>query len=339
MKNFTPSLNLSHMAMNILAVIACAFVLIYTKSIMVPFVISCFAYLTLLPVLLHLHKQFKFPKTLALSCTFFLAVIILWLGLFFVGWTFRDIFTALSEYQENLVAVFNKIQNQLIERGLPIQPVEPLEAYKKLPLANMLSGAGFGVLHIFSTSSLVLIFLLFLLMGTNFQIQSKSSLLMEVDQKIRRYLFLKFMISVVTAIVVYVSFKLIGLGYAHCFAILAFFLNFIPTVGSIIATLLPLPMALIQFDSLTPILLVLLVPGSFQIFMGSLVEPKLFGQKLKLHPIVILISLMFWSLIWGLAGAFLAVPLTAIIKIILERIEGGKVFSELLAGNLEAFND
>jgi AI-2 transport protein TqsA len=111
-------------------------------------------------------------------------------------------------------------------------------------------------------------------------------------------------------------------------------LNFIPNVGSIIATLLPLPLAIVQFNSLFWVMLVLLLPGTVQITVGNFVEPKLMGEGLELHPVAILVMLVFWGLIWGVVGMLLAAPITAVLGIVLGRFETTRPIARLLAGQL-----
>jgi AI-2 transport protein TqsA len=120
------------------------------------------------------------------------------------------------------------------------------------------------------------------------------------------------------------------------FGITAFLLNFVPSIGSIVATLLPLPIALVQYDSLWPVLGVLLLPGLVQIVVGNGVEPMVMGEGLELHPVTILLALMFWGLLWGIPGMLLAAPMTAVLRIVLVRIQTTRPVAELLAGRLPA---
>ena len=92
-------------------------------------------------------------------------------------------------------------------------------------------------------------------------------------------------------------------------------LNFIPTFGSIIAVLLPLPVAFLQYDVSTMVVLVVLLPSLVHIAIGNILEPKLFGQAFGLHPVTIILALIFWGMLWGITGMLLAAPLTAIIRI------------------------
>ncbi|WP_143300823.1 AI-2E family transporter, partial [Candidatus Entotheonella palauensis] len=120
------------------------------------------------------------------------------------------------------------------------------------------------------------------------------------------------------------------------FGLFAFLLNFIPSIGSIIATLLPLPVVLVDPESsLTTVILAIGLPGSAQFLIGSLIEPKVVGGTLNLHPVTILLSLIVWGMIWGIVGMFLAIPLTAVMQIFLERFEHTAPIAELLAGRLD----
>jgi AI-2 transport protein TqsA len=115
---------------------------------------------------------------------------------------------------------------------------------------------------------------------------------------------------------------------------MAFLLNFIPSIGSIIATFLPLPIAVVQFQS-SPWLIVLVVaiPGGIQNLLGNIIEPKLQGEGLNLHPVTVLLALSFWGLLWGIVGMFLAAPITAAIRIVLMQFDMLRPIANLMAGD------
>ena len=121
---------------------------------------------------------------------------------------------------------------------------------------------------------------------------------------------------------------------AFIFGTLTFILNFIPVIGSVIAVLLPLPIAVLQFPELTQILIIILLPSVVHIIIGNILEPKIFGEAFGLHPITIILSLIFWGMIWGIIGVLLAAPITAIIKITFERFETTKQIARLLEGKI-----
>ena len=142
----------------------------------------------------------------------------------------------------------------------------------------------------------------------------------------------KLIISAATGLLIGMLLLACDIELALMFAILTLLFNFIPNVGSIIATALPLPIVLLQFGMGWQFLTVLIVSMAVQVVIGNVIEPKVLGDSMDLHPITILLFLMFWGLVWGLPGMFLAVPITAILKIVLSRLEPTHGLSELLAG-------
>jgi AI-2 transport protein TqsA len=139
----------------------------------------------------------------------------------------------------------------------------------------------------------------------------------DITEQIQRYIATKFLISLLTGVVVAIILWIFNIDFLIVWAVLAFFLNFIPNIGSIIAIILPTVMTLIQYESLGYTLLVSGIVTLAQNLIGNILEPKIMGDKLGLNPLVILLSLLIWGYIWGIAGMFLAVPLTAVIKIII----------------------
>ena len=121
---------------------------------------------------------------------------------------------------------------------------------------------------------------------------------------------------------------------ALIFGTLTFILNFIPVIGSVIAILIPLPVAFLQFTDPTYVILIILLPTIVHILIGNILEPKIFGEAFGLHPITIILSLIFWGMIWGIIGVLLAAPITAIIKISCEKFEATKPISRFLEGKI-----
>jgi AI-2 transport protein TqsA len=121
---------------------------------------------------------------------------------------------------------------------------------------------------------------------------------------------------------------------ALVFGVMAFLLNFIPSIGSVIATLLPIPIAIIQYDSVWAITAIVALPGVIQLIIGNGIEPLVMGESLDLHPITVILSLIFWGLLWGIVGMFLATPIMAVLSIVLARFDETRPFAELLAGRL-----
>jgi predicted PurR-regulated permease PerM len=150
---------------------------------------------------------------------------------------------------------------------------------------------------------------------------------------IRSYVGIKVLTSAATGLISYVVLKVVGVDFASFWAVLIFLLNFIPTIGSIIATAFPSILTLVQFDTLGPFIVTVTVLTSVQFCIGSLIEPKLMGNRLNLSPIVILLSLGLWGSIWGIPGMFLCVPITVIIMIVCSYFSATRPVAILLSSN------
>jgi len=160
-------------------------------------------------------------------------------------------------------------------------------------------------------------------------------LISQTKSNISRYVATKFLTSLVTGTLVFILLVLFRVEMAFLFAVLTVLFNFIPNIGSIIATVLPIPVILLQFGFGWQLWVVLAVSATIQFTIGNVIEPKLMGERMDMHPITVLLFLMFWGLVWGLPGMFLAVPITAVLKIVLGRIETTQALAELMAGRIE----
>lgn len=139
----------------------------------------------------------------------------------------------------------------------------------------------------------------------------------DITEQVQKYVVTKLLISLSLGVIVGFILWLFKIEFFIIWAALAVLLNFIPNVGSVIAVILPALMALVQYESFGYALLVTAVIIVVQNIIGNIIEPKIFGDRLGLNPLVILLSLLLWGYLWGIVGMFLAVPLTAIGKIIM----------------------
>lgn len=148
--------------------------------------------------------------------------------------------------------------------------------------------------------------------------------------QIQRYVTTKTLVSLVTGVITGCVTHALGLDFPVIWGAIAFQLNFIPHVGSIIAVWPPTILALVQFDSPDTAVATLLILGSIQFTIGNIIEPRIMGRSLELSPLVVFISMAFWGWFWGASGIMLAVPLTAAIRIICSHIESLKPVAVLL---------
>ena len=156
--------------------------------------------------------------------------------------------------------------------------------------------------------------------GADMSPEQFAALLDAISISLQRYVGVKTLISLITAGISYSIFRLLGLEYAETWAVLTFALNFIPSIGSIIAVIFPAMIALVQFESIAPFLVVVLGCGTIQFLIGNFLDPALLGRSLNMSTFLVILALMFWTTVWGLIGAFLSVPLTVCILIVFSHI-------------------
>ena len=156
-------------------------------------------------------------------------------------------------------------------------------------------------------------------------------ILSQVNDVSRTYILVKFATSLLTAVLSFVVLYFVEVDFPVFWAFLIFILNFIPTIGSIVATAFPALVALIQFDTLGPFFGVLLGIIGIQVLIGSFLEPRLLGSSLNISPFVIILSLVLWGLIWGVVGMLLCVPLTVILIIIFAQFPTTRPIAILLS--------
>ena len=187
-------------------------------------------------------------------------------------------------------------------------------------------------LELMSTSVIVLIYVFFLMLGVPTE-SDRPKILNDIDHQIRSYLSLKTIISVFTGLAFGLALWFFDIPMALAFGMMAIFLNFIPNIGPIIASLLPIPLIILHpGGNLLWVVLVILVTSGIQFISGNVIEPRLMGKSSDLHPIVVLVALMFWGMLWGIVGMFLAVPITSGIRIALSEFEQTKGVAEVMAG-------
>lgn len=160
----------------------------------------------------------------------------------------------------------------------------------------------------------------------------------EIAEKLQRYVGVKTFVSALTGLFSYAVMKPLGLDFAETWAVLAFALNFIPSIGSILGVILPSFVALVQFDTLAPFLMIAVGCGIVQFLIGNVLEPSLMGRSLNISPLMVILALTFWTAIWGITGAFLSVPITVFIMITLSHFPSLRPIAVLMSmdGNLKS---
>ena len=329
---------LNTVSMMVLATVAMAAALLYTRPVMVPFVLAIFISYLVSPLVDILRIRVRLPKAVAVLITLLVAAALITLLALLIITSTRGLLENVDVYRTRIVGLAERTFDVLNRQGIDLGQGELLQGLREfnildLPILGFVRSTAGSVVSLVTNFVLVLIFVIYLLIGRHPN-QFRHGFYAEIDRKVRSYIVIKFITSATTGLLTWIILSLFGLDLALVFGVMAFLLNFIPSIGSAIATLLPLPVALIQFESGVAVTMIVLLPGTVQFTIGNVIEPLVMGEGLDLHPVTILMALVFWGLLWGIVGMLLAVPMTAVLRIVLGRMEITRPVAELLAGRL-----
>jgi AI-2 transport protein TqsA len=316
------------------------------SSVLIPFVLAIFLTLCLIPAIDVQMKWLRIPRRTAIMTTVLIGCAILVLAALLVTAAANQILKSKDDYGQQFKQLLVKTRGILppewytVEpsdpNSLPDDPSEPLIRVPTNTIRRVLTDTASSIMGLISNGLLVLIFMIFMVAGKGTYKAPAGSLWWEVETRIKRYVLTMMFTSGITGLLVGLILTILGVKFGWMFGFLAFMLNFIPSIGSIIATLLPLPVALIDPQlSIASKVLVLVIPGSIQFMIGNLLQPKMMGESLDLHPVVVLLSLIFFGTIWGIIGMFLAVPITAVLKILLQRFGYTRAIADLISGKTD----
>lgn len=322
------------MCLLLLTAIAAGAALYFLSPVLIPFVLAVFLVYCLTPIIDLQMQYFRIGRTAALITTVLLGCILVIL-LWGVVWaSVSEMSQHAGEYEQELVRLLDDLAARVPVEKLGVEP-EKLKSAVSVSRESVqkLAGSLIGsIMSVFSNGMLVLIFMIFMMAGKRTP-PKPGTILEQLESQIKSYLVTKVLVSAATGFLVGLVLNLIGVRFALAFGVLTFLLNFIPNIGSAIATLLPLPVVVLNPELGTVAkILAIAIPGGIQLTIGNVVEPRMMGKSLDLHPVVVLLGLIFFGMIWGLIGMFLATPIVALIKIILERIELTKPVGKLLSG-------
>ncbi len=336
----------------VLATVAIVGILYWLRPVLVPFVLAVFLVTGIAPLLELIERRLKVPRIVAVAITFLLGVALLALLWLVIWLSVASLLEDADMYRSRL--------HELVQRVSAVLPEAPFAAGEADPEAlppgennhldeNELAAltaryvrigiaeTAAALMDVSGSAAMVLIFMFFLLLGGSSSSLPQKGIWIEIVSKTRNYIVTKTFISVFTGGLFGLVLWLYGIPLAVVFALLAFLLNFIPSIGPILASLLPLPVILLSPDlGVAAMALVIGMTASIQFISGNLVEPKVMGESFQLHPVAILLSLMLWGMIWGIIGMILATPMTAVMKILFERFDRTRPIAEMLAGRFDA---
>jgi predicted PurR-regulated permease PerM len=345
-------MNASRITNSILISFAVVVIFIYGKNLLIPFVVALIFWFLIKEIRDVLNKikfiDEKIPNGI-LNILGFAAIFLIIGGVVkILTVNIQQLSTELPAYQENITQITASI-NTTFNIDIVSSAKEFLGDYE---YTNLLSSLFNSLTDIFGDAFLIIIYTLFLLLEepffsrkikaiySNTEDQKEVNIILkQLDKSIGRYLSLKTLISLLTGLLSYFALLLIGLDAPLFWAFLIFLMNYIPTVGSLIATAFPSMFAMLQFGELMPGLWVLIIVGAIQLIVGNYIDPKLTGKSLNVSPLVVLIGLAFWGAIWGIIGMILSVPITVMMIIIFSEFPQTKSIAIMLSKDGSIINN
>lgn len=321
-------INATALSLGLLAVIAVGTVLKAAQGVVIPLLIAWLLSYLLAPPVNFLVRRLRFPAVIAVAFVVLLLLLAAWGAGIVIQQRLLGFAKAFPEYQDRLAALLAHYGRLLDIPGFAFK-----EADWSAQLGPLVVKTSRFFITFISNAVLVLIFLVFMLLAkpyANDKLRAAFSperadvliaLTSTISRQIGAYLGALFVISLVTGLCVWGTLAALGVEFAFTWGLLAFVLNFIPTIGSIVASIPPVLMALVQHaPNFWPAVGVALALFVIQQTLGNFIAPKVYGDRLNLSPVVILLFLVFWGWLWGITGALLAVPIAAAIQIALAQI-------------------
>jgi AI-2 transport protein TqsA len=335
MLNFTAAL---------IAICLVVYILIIGRSIILPLVVAIVVWYLMVRLASVFSRvpftQIHIPDLLALIIAFIATGIIIYIFFELIASSINGIIEQAPQYQ----AAFKKIVatiNHLI--GSKIQLSKLIE---NINFTSIFSNLAVTLTNVASSFGLIIVYVLFLLLeyktfngkikaisGGGERLQKSMGIFTQISTDINSYMKIKAAASLLTAGLSFIALYAFGISYAQFWAVLIFLLNFIPTIGSIIAIVITLIAVSIHFTTLGLFISLAGILIAIQFSVGNILEPRLMGKNLNLSPIVILLSLAFWGSIWGIIGMFLCVPLMTILNIVLSKFNNTRFLAVLLAAD------
>lgn len=275
------------------------------------------------------------------------------LSLIFIVYSMIEIGSFIASSMLELSSTISQLDNkvndliQKISLMTSFDLATPLQKFfQEFSLSSVINKVITAFSAIFSNIVQILLYVLFLLIDQRFFAAKLNALfpkkdnrnkaehvLTSVSKGVRTYIFITTIISLTTGFLTYLICEMFSLQGAVLWGFIAFVLNFIPTIGSIIAVLIPVIFALIQFTDLSQVLFLCISLILIQFVIGNIIYPKLMGNKLNISQFVVILSLVIWGAMWGTIGMFLSVPLMMILLIILSQFEGTRNLAILISGD------
>ena len=337
-------MNLSKIAYSFIIVIGSVAALIYTKPLLIPFILALIIWFLIKELKVGMKKSTYIFKKIPNGLLTIIASFIIFMAL---GMIVKMITNNIQMLSLNIKAYEANIDTTIssIDGAFDIDLLQHLKGFSEdLNFSKLFKVILNSLSDLFGNAFLILLYVIFLILEESVFDQKikaiyhkkekfihATELLRKIDQSIASYLTLKTIVSLMTGVLSYVALVLIEVDAPVFWAFLIFILNYIPTVGSLIATIFPAIFAVLQFGDIEKGIYVLSLVGGVQIIIGNIVEPKIVGRSLNISSLVVIIALSFWGSIWGIIGMILSVPITVVMIILFSEFPQTRFIAVMLS--------
>ena len=307
-------------------------------DILLPILFSAFLSILTVPLVRELQRK-GVPSVVAVALVVVVSATLLFGLSALVGQTVRTFTTEIGGYEGELNALRRRAVGWAQGFGVPIEVSDVAATLSPGSMMGVVGQAVNAVLGVFGQLLIVVVTMTFILFEAS-ELEAKLRVafrteiqpagpFVDAGPRVQRYLIIKTAISLLTGVCAGILCRVIGVDFWVMWGLIAFLLNYIPSVGSIVASIPPVMLAIVQFG-VGPAAALGAGYFAINVALGNLLEPRLLGQSLGLSPLVIFLSLVFWGWLWGPAGMLLCVPMTVIAKLVLESHESTKWIAVLL---------
>jgi AI-2 transport protein TqsA len=259
-----------------------------------------------------------------------------------VGSSAQDFYARLPDYQTKIGSLIRASMTSLSARGIRLSPDQTARLLDINRAVELGTSAARGIAGLVSDSILVLLLVVFMLLEVSrwrvkiaYAMGAPNADIGRFEQaadELQKYLLVKSLMCLVTAVLSGIWVAIWNVDFVLLWALLAFVLNYIPTIGSFIAGVPPVLVALVQLGP-GPALGVAIGYAVINVLIGTAVEPRVMGRALGLSPLVVLLSLVFWGWLWGPVGALLSAPLTMVLKVAMSHTKDMRWLAILLGSS------
>ena len=342
------SIEVSLLVLSVIATGVCMYVL---RDLLIPMAFAAFLAVLFRP-LTDIVRKLHAPTWIALILVIAISAGALWGIIAIVGVGVDSATVKAPIYAEKAQRLFDSAQRYVAEIPGSHEMMKPIEdAVTPQALIQIVTSSLGSVISTLGDGVLMLLYLVFIILGSGVFPQkldaavaaSRSDYLAHiyetVNDKVLRYLRIKTLFNLLTALVTYGVLTAFEVDFAPVIALLAFFFTYLPNIGSFITVVLTGLVSLVQFEDPGYALLIVAILVVLSNIIGNVLEPKAMGHSLDLSPLVVLISMIFWGWMWGIIGMILSVPIMAVVKVVLEQFPTTQPLAILMGSAAPASND